>query len=135
MLLAIANCVANTLYIATDLTKNYTKFAILLIIIVNVFPSASERQDFNSSVLTVIFQADEIGLQISDILVPVGIFDDDIDEAQEEVFIIDLTLQSSINNSLEIARRSSLCRINDDDGKYIISIIYTRMRVRISLLT
>ncbi len=81
-----------------------------------IFPSASERQDFNASVLTVTFQADEIGPQISDVPVPVGIFDDDIDEAQEEVFIIDLTLESSINDRIEIVRRSSLSRINDNDG-------------------
>ncbi len=65
------------------------------------------------------FEADEIGEQIDDEPAPVPIFDDLIDEAQEEVFIIDLTLDSSINDRIEISRRSSLSRINDNDGKSI----------------
>ncbi len=81
---------------------------------------ASERKDFNNSVLTVIFEADEIGDAINDVSVPVGIFDDEIDEAKEEVFVVDLTLGSAINNQITISRRSSLCRIYDDDGEYYL---------------
>ena len=68
--------------------------------------------------LTVIFEPDEFGDAINDVSVPVPIVDDEIDEAQEEVFVVDLTLSSSINNQITISRRSSLCRINDDDGEY-----------------
>ncbi len=101
--------------------------AIIIIIIAHVvsvtcllrfFFTAPERQDFNNSVITVIFEADEFGNQVNDVPVPVPIADDEIDEAQEEVFVIDLTLQSSINSQISIARRSSLARINDDDGEY-----------------
>ncbi len=56
---------------------------------------------------------------MNDITVSVPIIDDDIDEAPEEVFMIDLTLLSSINTLTRINRRSSLCIINDNDGRYI----------------
>ncbi len=63
------------------------------------------------------FQPDELGPEINDVPAPIEIFDDDIDEAQEEVFVIDLTLNSSINKNIQIDRRSSLCIISDNDGK------------------
>ena len=86
--------------------------------LLRIFFTAPERQDFNDSVITVVFEADEFGDQVNDVPVPVPITDDAIDEAQEEVFVIDLTLQSSINSQISIGRRSSLGRINDDDGEY-----------------
>ncbi len=73
--------------------------------------------------ITVVFEADEFGDQVNDVPVPVPITDDAIDEAQEEVFVIDLTLQSSINSQISIGRRSSLCRINDDDGECFSSVV------------
>ena len=73
--------------------------------------------------ITVIFETDELGNQVNDVAVLVPITDDDIDEAQEEVFVIDLTLQSSINSQISIGRRSSLCRINDDDGECFSSVV------------
>ena len=75
--------------------------------------------------ITVRFEADEIGSQISDVSVQVPIFNDGIEEAIEEVFVIDLMLNSSINSQISIIRRSSLCRIIDDDGEcnYIQIII------------
>ncbi len=79
--------------------------------------SAEQNQDFNSSVISVTFQSDELGPQINDVPAPVQIFDDDIDEAQEEVFFIDLTLNSSINNNVQISRQNSLCIISDNDSK------------------
>ena len=93
------------------------------------FFTAPERQDFNNSVITVIFEADEFGNQVNDVLVPVPITDDDIDEAQDEMFVIDLTLQSSINSQISIDCRSSLARINDDDGEYFsyVSRIFLSM--------
>ncbi len=86
------------------------------------FFSAEERQDFNSSVIRITFQADEFGPQLNDVAAPVQIFDDDIDESQEEVFIIDLTSNSN-NPNIQISRRSSLCKISDNDGKRIILFI------------
>lgn len=87
-----------------------------------IFFTATERKDFNNSVITVIFEADEIGASINNVSVSVPIFDDEIDEAEAEVFVVDLTLASSNvnNNQIAISRRSSLCAINDDDGEYIL---------------
>ncbi len=73
--------------------------------------------------ITVVFEADEFGNQVNDVAVPVPITDDAIDEAQEEVFVIDLTLQLSINSQISIGRRSSLCRITDDDGECFSSVV------------
>ncbi len=69
------------------------------------------------------FEADEFGDQVDDVPAPVPIFDDLINEAQEEVFIIDLTLNSSFNDNIEISRQSSLGRIFDNDGKNFDTII------------
>ncbi len=84
--------------------------------------------------LTVIFEADEIGDAINDVSVPVGIFDDKIDEAQEEVFVVDLTLSEAINDQITISRRSSLCRINDDDGEYYLLLPQIFQVVAFSIL-
>ena len=81
--------------------------------------TAPERQDFSSDMIIVRFEADEIGEQIDNVPASVPIFDDLIDEAQEEVFIIDLTLNSSVNDNINITRRSSLSRIMDNDGTSI----------------
>ncbi len=64
------------------------------------------------------FEPDEIGSQVNDAPVPVPITDDLINEAQEEVFLVHLTIGDSINaEGIRITRDVSLCRITDDDGK------------------
>ena len=69
--------------------------------------------------LTVTFQADEFGTQINDVPSPVVIFDDEINEAPEEVFIVVLTLEDSTNpDGVAITRNTSLCVIMDNDGWY-----------------
>lgn len=88
------------------------------------FLTDNGRGDFSTDVITVRFEADEIGSPINDVFVQVPIFNDGIEEAIEEVFVIDLTLNSSINSQISIIRRSSLCRINDDDGECKIIIGY-----------
>ena len=84
------------------------------------FLTAEDRRDFSTDVITIRFEADQTGPQVNEVTAPVPIVDDDIDEAQEEVFMIDLTLLSSINITLTlINRRSSLCILNDNDGRYM----------------
>ena len=71
----------------------------------------------------VTFQADEFGHQINDVPTPIVIFDDEINEALEEVFIVVLTLQSSTDpGSVIITRVSSLCRIIDNDGLFALPL-------------
>ncbi len=83
------------------------------------FLTAEDRRDFSTDVITVRFEADQTGPQVNEVTASVPIIDDDIDEAPEEVFMIDLTLLSSINTLTRINRRSSLCIINDNDGRYM----------------
>ena len=69
------------------------------------------------------FPADEFGPQINDLDAPIVIFDDEINEALEEVFIVVLTLQSSTDpGSVIITRVSSLCRIIDNDGLFVLPL-------------
>ena len=71
------------------------------------------------------FQADETGTQINDMAAPIVIFDDEINEDLEEVFIIVLTLENSANpGGVNITRESSLCRIIDNDGSYVLPLYY-----------
>ena len=51
--------------------------------------------------------------------VTIPIVDDDIDEADEQVFIIFLEVAQAINRTnLRINRATSIGRIKDDDSKY-----------------
>ncbi len=77
-----------------------------------MFPE--DRRDFVPDMIAVTFEADEFGIQGSDIQVRVPIVDDDVDEADEEVFIL---VVAAPGISVEAAgRTSSLCIIQDDDG-------------------
>ena len=83
-----------------------------------------DREDFSSDVIMVTFPADEIGPQINDVAASIVIFDDEINEALQEVFVVVLSLESSTNpGNVVISRASSLCRIIDNDGSYIAAVI------------
>ena len=83
-----------------------------------------DREDFSPDVVVVTFPADEEGIQIIDVPAPVVVFDDEINEAPEEIFIVVLTLDNSTNpGNVVISRASSLCRIIDNDGSYIAAVI------------
>ena len=77
-----------------------------------------DRRDFSPDVIVVKFESDEFGIQVSERSVPVEIFDDEIDEAHTEVFIISIFLNESMDSrsGISISRASSLCLIADDDG-------------------
>ena len=84
-----------------------------------------DREDFSSDVVVVTFQADEFGPQINDMPAPIVIFDDEINEALEEVFIVVLTLENSTNaDGVAITRESSVCGIIDDDGLYCVNCLH-----------
>ena len=80
--------------------------------------------DFDNATAQVTFFPDEDN-PINEHLVPITIMDDDIDEAIEQIFVITLKHKESIREesiSLE-TRNSSLCRIIDNDGKGLISLL------------
>lgn len=74
--------------------------------------------DFSSASVEVEFIADE-GLHLtSNSLVHVLIYDDDIDEADSQFFVIQLVLVSGVNESLiKVNRNASVCAIFDNDCK------------------
>ena len=78
--------------------------------------------------VVVTFPADETGPQINDISAPIVIFDDELNEALEEIYIVVLTLESSTNpGSVIITRESSLCRIIDNDGSCVLKTLFNTL--------
>lgn len=74
--------------------------------------------------------------------VSIPIFDDDVNEAEEQIFVIQLQLVSAVNKErITFTRQASLCRIVDNDGKnrnihiqieYVI-VIFNRVLLYASL--
>ena len=76
--------------------------------------------DFNNANITLIFEPDEDGTSMNERDAPIPIVDDAINEATEQVFIVEFRLVSSLDR-LKVnlsTRPSSLCRIIDNDRKY-----------------
>ena len=79
----------------------------------------SDLLDFDNSTITITFDPDEDEAD-HDLSAPVPIVDDHINEATEQVFVVQLRLISSMNTSsvnVITTRQTSLCRIIDDDCK------------------
>ena len=79
----------------------------------------SDLNDFNNSAITLIFEPDEND-EVNEMNAPVPVTDDAINEATEQVFVVELMLVSSLDpNTIDLTvRNSSLCRIIDNDRKY-----------------
>ena len=76
-----------------------------------------DQNDFDNTVLTIIFQDDEDN-PLNDIPLSIPITDDAINEAIEQHFVVMLNLTDSISPALTMLPRvSSLCRIIDNDRK------------------
>lgn len=75
--------------------------------------------DFNNATIAIKFDPDEDGGH-NELSVPIPIFDDGVNEANEQVFVVQLKAVGGANvNSIAISRQVSLCRIIDDDGKKV----------------
>lgn len=74
--------------------------------------------DFNSTVIRITLDPDENN-GIYEVLVPVPLVNDQINEAVEQNFIVELRLINSINpDGIDLTiRPASACRIIDDDRK------------------
>ena len=79
----------------------------------------SDLNDFNNTNITLIFEPDE-DMPVIEMSASIPFVDDAINEAIEQVFIVQLRLVSSIRQAgVDLSTRpSSLCRIIDNDGKY-----------------
>ena len=79
----------------------------------------TDDRDFNSTSFLITFPADE-GLPIPTVTVdaPIQIFDDDVDEAESQFFIVYLEVFSAVKEEIvELATILSSCRIVDNDGE------------------
>ena len=75
-----------------------------------------DDMDFDSATITATFQADEGGNARTDLPVPIPIFDDDIDEANDQFFIAHLVVVRAVNPALiTLEQTASRCRIIDND--------------------
>ena len=75
----------------------------------------SDGLDFDNSSRTVVFQADEGHNPVTDLFVPIPIFDDDVDES-EQYFIVQIMVASAVSrNLITLRREASRCRIIDND--------------------
>ena len=84
----------------------------------------TDTNDFNATAFNVIFPADEI-VNIPDVEEFIPIVDDEIDEAQEQVFIILLEVLEAVNFDLiRITRDTSFGRIIDNDGEPLSTLSY-----------
>ena len=86
-----------------------------------LFYSLVDTNDFNSSLISVVFEADE-GEQVTYTrTVNISITDDDINEATDQYFVVTMDIAKAENRSMIMTtRESSLCVIFDNDRKLIL---------------
>lgn len=75
--------------------------------------------DFVTTVVEVTFLPDEFD-QVRQLPAPIGIMDDDINEATEQLFVVTLNVLEAANFSLveNTERNISLCRLRDNDRMF-----------------
>ena len=83
--------------------------------------------DFNNTKIIITFEPDEF-IEIDEMSAPILVFDDAINEATEQVFVVELQLVSSLDQAtVDLATRpTSLCMIIDNDRKckeYVIETV------------
>ena len=80
-----------------------------------------DSNDFNNTVIRITFDPDENKTHVSDDerAAHIALINDAVNEADEQVFIVQLRLINSTNSgAIDITiRQNSLCRITDDDRK------------------
>ena len=78
-----------------------------------------DNQDLNITTFNVIFPADEDEASpITGVNAPIPILDDDINEAVEQYFIVQLIIASAVDpDTLNIGCDVATCIIQDDDGE------------------
>jgi len=79
----------------------------------------TDTADFNTAIFNVTFPSDERRASpIADVPSPIMIVDDEIDEAEEQFFIVYLEIIEAVEpNLITITRANSTCIIVDNDGK------------------
>ena len=79
-----------------------------------------DELDFNTSVVVTEFPSDEgQRFPLTDLFVPIPVYDDAIDEANDQFFIVRLEIEDAVNpNLITLEQSTSRCRIVDNDRKY-----------------
>ena len=77
-----------------------------------------DLNDFNNTNITIVFEPDE-DAEVNERRAPIFVTDDDVNEANEQVFVVELILIDSLDpTSADLTiRPASLCRIIDNDRK------------------
>ncbi len=94
-----------------------------------IYYFCADANDFNSATITdIVFNADKGEDLQASLLVPIPITDDDIDEADNQFFIVQLVLNDATDRELiPVARSTSRCVIVDNDCKRTkIRIIFVK---------
>ncbi len=81
----------------------------------------SDADDFNTTAVDVTFPPDEFAIRPNRLNAPIPIFDDDVNEPREQIFVAALTVESAINPALvrNDVLNVSTCIIIDNDGKLV----------------
>ncbi len=86
----------------------------------SIIPFLLGLDDFNNTVLTITFDADEDAPVFDADILPIPIIDDVINEAMEQLMVVQLSLVSSLNPAgVNIVRPTTVGRITDNDRKYL----------------
>ena len=90
----------------------------------------SDLNDFDNTTVRITFDPDELAND-DERAAPIRIFNDPVNEANEQVFVVQLRLISSTNPGLVTFTRqpASLCRIVDDDSKYSNEVCATSINL------
>ena len=92
------------------------EFTLLLTIVI------LDEHDFDTSVIVKTFEADEAPLPtIFDLDIPVSIVDDSIDEAEQNFIVYFEVIDAVNSNTYVINRNLAICRIADNDRKYVLA--------------
>lgn len=95
------------------LVRDLVSFLTCLINIISL-----DEHDFNISIIISVFSTDEGGASLTFLNVPIQVFDDDINEA-DQVFIVELQVIDAVNTSLiSLGQKASRCQIVDNDSKW-----------------
>ena len=95
----------------------------------------SDLSDFDNTRVRITFDPDELAND-DERAALIRIFNDPVNEATEQVFVVQLRLINASNpGTVNLnTRPASLCRIVDDDGKCNIEVQYSHLSFNVQLL-
>ena len=92
---------------------------VIVVMIIKLY-TPTGYDDFDSTPLNAIFPSTGASDSVNSVELYIPIVDDDIDESDEQVFIIFLELINAINNRIKINQNVSICKIIDNESKFML---------------